>query len=143
MKKFKYILSFFVVSFFVGIMPALAATSDDGTFEFCQSKGVLTTFKVLHVLLTIARITVPLILIIIASIAFFKAVISNDEKANQKAFKDLIVSGIVGLIIFFIPTVVYAIVNLAGKSTSFKSCQVCFSGKGGNCNSLIDAAKNK
>lgn len=123
---------------------AKSAVQDDGTFEFCESKGVLTTLNVIHVLLTIARITVPLIIIIMASVAFFKATIANDEKANAKAFKDLMISVIVGIIVFFIPTIVYAIVNLSGnKNSSFKSCQVCFTGKDGNCKSLIDGAKSK
>lgn len=123
---------------------AKSAIQDDGSFEFCESKGVLTTLNVIHVLLTIARITVPLIIIIMSSIAFFKATIANDEKANAKAFKDLMISVIVGIIVFFIPTIVYAIVNLSGnKNSSFKSCQVCFTGKDGNCKSLIDGAKNK
>jgi len=116
----------------------------DKDFEFCSSKGVLTTFNVLHILLTIARVCVPLILIIIGSIAFFKATISNDEKANAKAFKDLMISVIIGVIIFFIPTIVYAIVNMAkGDDDSFKNCQVCFTGKGGNCQNLIDGAQSK
>lgn len=116
----------------------------DKDFKFCSSKGVLTTFNVLHMLLTIARVCVPLILIIIGSIAFFKATISNDEKANAKAFKDLMISVIIGIIIFFIPTIVYAIVNMAkGDDASFKNCNVCFTGKGGNCQSLIDGAQSK
>lgn len=123
---------------------ASKTNEDDATFKFCQSKGVLTTFKVLHTLLTIARICIPLILIIIGSISFFKATVSNDEKANQKAFKDLVVSGIIGLIVFFIPTIVYSIVNIAkGDDSSFHNCQVCFTGKNGNCQSYIDGASSK
>lgn len=116
----------------------------DKTFEFCKSKGVLTTFNIIHVVLTIARICVPLILIIVSSIALFKAVISNDEKANSKAFKDLMVSIVVGLIVFFIPTIVYSIVKLANANNdSFSRCQVCLTGKGGDCSSYINSASTK
>ena len=117
---------------------------DDGTFEFCDSKGVLTTFNIVHKILTIARIIVPLIIIIMASIAFFKAVVSNDEKALSKAVKDTIFSLIISLIIFLIPSIVYSIVDLAkGDDDSFKKCQICFTGKDGNCDTLILNSKNK
>ena len=117
---------------------------DEQDFEFCDSQGVLRAFDILHKAISIARIFIPIILIAVASIALFKAMIESDEKAINKATHDIIVSLIISVVAFFIPTLIYSAVNLVDKSDDeFNACTICFTGKNGDCSAYINTAKNR
>ena len=108
------------------------------SFDFCSNKNILQGLSVIHTLLSIARILVPLIIIILATIDLSKAVISGDDKAIQTSTKMIINRLIIGVIIFFIPTIVYSIIHFVDKTKSsdstFSNCDICLTGhdKDGN-----------
>lgn len=72
--------------------------------SFCYKTAAV--WLILGKLFFILKIVVPLIIIIIASIDFGKAVTSSDEKELQKSVKKLILKIIAGVVIFFIPTLI-------------------------------------
>ena len=61
------------------------------------------------------KIAVPIIIIVMGSLDFGKAFISSDEDAMKKAQKKFIMRLIIGMVIFFIPTIVKALLNIANQ----------------------------
>lgn len=97
------------------------------------NRGIRQTFKIVGYLIQIIKWIVPLIIIILGMIDFGKAAISNDEKAINKAMMALIRRLIAGIVIFFIPTIVMAILNIIEVSkgiekkdnSQFGACTKC------------------
>ena len=115
--------------------------TDASDFKFCAETGLLKTFNILHKLLMIARIVVPLLLVILASIDLFNAFASGDDKAMKASLTVILRRLVIGIIIFFIPTIVNSIIILVDEnndsSGEFSNCTVCFTGKNGNCSDII------
>lgn len=75
------------------------------------NRGIRQTFKMVGYLIQIIKWIVPLIIIVLGMVDFGKAAISNDEKAINKALFALVRRLLAGIVIFFIPTIVMAILN--------------------------------
>lgn len=126
-KLIKY-LSLFVVLF----MPsnAFANELEITPVDICSSNsGTLKTFQVVGYILYIIKILVPIILIVICSLDFGRAVISKDEKAILYAANYLVNRIIIGVLIFMIPTLLQALlylVNDAQKAKKgYETCTTC------------------
>ncbi len=97
--------------------------------EFCNDSAEVMNF--LHTVLVIFRIIVPVLLIIFGMVDLGKAVVSSDEKAISKSTGALIKKLIAALFIFFLPTIISAIVNLtdeqddAGHTIGSSKCIKC------------------
>lgn len=99
-----------------------------GKSTICYNPNILKTFRFVGYLLFIAKLVIPLILIIMGSIDFGKAMISDDDSAVKKASNVFIRRVIASVIIFFIPT----IVNFAFKGllkfpafSEYSNCRTC------------------
>lgn len=79
--------------------------------DFCADSMKLMKF--LNTVLTIFKIVIPVLLIIFGMVDLGKAVVSSDEKAIKSSTSSLIKKLVAALVIFFLPTIVSAIVNLA------------------------------
>lgn len=119
---------------------------DDEVFSFCDQEGVLKALKVLSILIMIAKIAVPIILIVVGSIDYGKAMMSDNQDAIEKTTQSLIKKVIAGLIIFLVPTIVNAVISSsqsaqdkADASGEFIKCAMCFAGDS-SCNGYIDSA---
>lgn len=111
---------------------------DKSTFTFCYSRGVLKTFRVAHIAIIVAKILVPLILIVVGSITFFQAIISDDADALEKATRKFIFSILISIFIFFIPTFVNTIIGLVSSGThGFDNCQTCLFKSSSECDKLL------
>lgn len=98
--------------------------------NICQpDSSSLKVFQVIGYLLFIAKIIVPIILIILGSITFAKAALSNDEKSTIEAASMLGKKIIMGLAIFFIPTILdfgLSLINgVSDTMQKFESCTSC------------------
>lgn len=119
--------------------------------NFCENDGSLKVLKILREVIHIIKICIPIVLIILGSIEFGKAVASKDDDAVGKTFKNLMVKVGIGVAIFFVPVIVDSIVNNVNKydalKNTFVNCQVCFFGDENHsydtCNTVIKAAENK
>jgi hypothetical protein len=116
--------------------------SDDGTsFEFCTQQGVLKTLNIIRICIIIAKICAALILIILGSIDFGRVAVSGDEKNMKDTINSFVRRLIIAAVIFFIPSLVNTIINLAtSDDSSFSDCKECFTNEHGTCDYLIENA---
>lgn len=100
---------------------------EDGDLsEICSDEKVQNTLKFLGRLLIVAKIIVPLLLIIFGTIDFGKAIAASKEDSLGKAGKMLIVRIIIGIVIFLVPTIVNFVFELVGHgNTSYNECRIC------------------
>lgn len=82
---------------------------------FCSDAAPI--FKFIGNIVTLFKIIIPIILIVIGVVGLGKAVIANDDKEIKTATNSLIKKLIVGICIFFIPTIVNAVFNFVGTRT--------------------------
>ena len=108
--------------------------------NICGDERILNFMQIIGMIINVVKILVPIIIVVLGMVDFGKAVIANDDKAISKSASSLIRRLIAGIIIFFIPTIVFALLNLAGvsdennKSGSFVECTKCMLKPGSECN---------
>ena len=91
------------------------------------------------------KILVPIIIIIFGVIDFAKATVSNDDGAIKKAAGALVRRAVVGVCIFFIPTIVKVIFdvvqNVTGTLEGIDACETCLlTPTSGECDGYINKA---
>ena len=96
----------------------------------CQENDMKKVFRLFGYLLLIAKILIPLIIIIMGSFDIFKAVYGQDDKALGKQLKILVWRIIGGLTIFFLPTIVNAFFKVSSdidvsEDEDYKICANC------------------
>lgn len=92
----------------------------------CDNESVLKVMKILGTIVQIAKIVAPLLIIIFGMIDYFRAVISDDEKATGKATEYLIKRIISGILIFIAAPLLLGILNFVGVSSSgYGKCTTC------------------
>ena len=103
-----------------------SGTDDWNLDNFCSGpiEGAFTTIGWVFFF---AKILIPIVLIVFASIDLGKAVISSKDDAIQKSIKTLVVRVIAGIIIFFIPTILNFVVELIGGSDVYNQNSGTFS----------------
>lgn len=102
-------------------------TEDELTLEnICQDKGVRKSLSFLGNLLKIVKIVVPILLIIMGTIDFFKAVLSSSSDVIKKSTTNFIFRIIAGVCIFFLPTIIYFVFNLIPTfGSKYEDCKIC------------------
>lgn len=119
--------------------------------DFCNDSAELMDF--LHTVLVIFRIVIPVLLIIFGMVDLGKAVVSSDEKAIKSSTSSLIKKLVAALVIFFLPTIVSAIINLTGAKdengnpVGSSKCILCITkgndGDNNYCTKIVeDLSKN-
>lgn len=107
--------------------------------NICDNEGIMNAMQIVGYILNTIKILVPLILIVLGMVDFGKAVISSDEKALSKAASSLVKRFVAGIIIFYIPTIVFALLNTThvseenNKTGSFVKCTKCVLKPGSEC----------
>lgn len=95
--------------------------------DFCYDDNILRGMKIVGLVITLAKVIIPIILIIVGSLELFKAVTagSPDDELKKKG-KSLFIRVIVGALVFFIPTIINVFVNLTGLlPEEYTACQDC------------------
>ena len=112
----------------------------------CDQEGILRTFKIINILLQIARILVPIIIIIAGSIDLFKVTTNGQDDEIKKVFNQLIRRIIAGLVVFMLPTIINFFLNMNAKyketATEFAGCSSCLT-NAKECDTLISVAQAK
>lgn len=98
--------------------------------DICSSNNTsLKAFQVVGYILMIIKIVVPLILIVLGSIDFAKAAISGDDESTKKSAVMFMKRILIGLIIFFIPTVIDFLLSLVNGvsdvAKQYENCSNC------------------
>ena len=105
--------------------------------NFCDENGVKMTLNIIGYVVFAAKIIVPLLLIIMGTIDFTKALTSSDDKAVKDAFGKLVRRIIAGVIVFFIPTIfnfAFSLIDEMNEQSEFSQCSSClFTPFNGGC----------
>lgn len=96
----------------------------------CQENDVKKVFRLFGYVLMIAKICIPLIIIIMGTFDLFKAVYGQDDKALVKQLRILVWRIVGGLTIFFLPTIVGAFFKISSdidvtEKEDYKICANC------------------
>ncbi|MCI8575803.1 MAG: hypothetical protein HFI09_04970 [Bacilli bacterium] len=90
---------------------------------------LLKTFKFIGRILSIVKILIPLVIIVLGAIDFFKAVVASKDDEIKKSMKSLMFRVLAGVIIFFIPTIVNLVFMLiddwGNYRTDYSVCSTC------------------
>lgn len=86
--------------------------------DICGDANLLKIWRFIGILIDIARIAVPIILVVMGSLDFAKAVIASKEDDIKKSQGLFVKRLIAGVIVFFIPYVVRILLTLLEVSTS-------------------------
>ncbi len=115
-----------------GSEPGVNQPADDMLiegFSLCENSRVLKVFQVIGYIIFIAKIVIPLLLIIFGSIDFAKAIISSDDKMIKDAGMSLAKRFVAAIIVFFIPTILNLLLslvyNIDDVRTQFLDCTTC------------------
>ena len=106
----------------------------------CSQDSILQVLHFIGYLLFIAKIFIPLIIIGFATFDLFKAVTDKDEQSLSKQTKIVLTRIASGIIVFFIPSIVYALFGISSQFNTFKNseyqaCVDCLlKPTNGNCN---------
>ncbi len=90
--------------------------------------GLLPIVKVIVSVMKIVTIVIPIALIVYGTIDLGKAVIASEEKEVKAAQKRLIQRFIYAALVFFVPTLVYFVMNMVASgetdadTNSWKGC---------------------
>lgn len=133
MKKNKYVYIMLILVALIIFIPEITLAARLDYSSLCSNEGFKQAAKIIGYVIMIVKWIVPLLIMVLGMIDFGKAVVSNDEKAVNKATSSLIRRIVAGLVIFFIPTIVMAALNLVKVSkgiekntdTNFGACTKC------------------
>lgn len=87
----------------------------------CSDPNVMKVMKIISIIFIILKILVPLILIVTGIIELSKSVISEDDKELSKSLTTFVTKLLVGICIFFLPSVMSSFVDLIDGSQEVKS----------------------
>ena len=103
----KSILAIVIISLITfGSLAVYAVEKEYVGVNFCSEQSTQRIMRIAGYILIVAKTLIPLIIIIMGSYDFFKVVIANDEKALGKQAKNFGLRIVLGVFIFFIPSLV-------------------------------------
>ena len=92
--------------------------------NFCETKNVLSVLRMVGYLLTLLKVFVPIIIIIWGTLKMYNVVASGTTDSLKKQWKNLVYRIIIGVCIFFVPTIVDAVLKNFISEDAMK-CEVC------------------
>ena len=94
-----------------------------------ESRNAVLVIRVIGYILLIAKILVPIALIIFGAMAFTQAIISGKQDDMKKSVTDLMWKFIAAIIIFALPTIINFVIGLVDGATDgvddYKNCREC------------------
>ena len=134
-KGFKKVFITFVSVFMLVFIFDVVSAGSTTTYMSCgDTKGIPNGLPgLIRALINIIKIGVPILMILMGSIDFGKAVI-GDEKELSKATKKFTTRCIGGVGVFFVVFLVQLLLKLVGKSSDgMIECIACFTSDGSYC----------
>ena len=113
-------------------------------YGFCAQTAGL--WQLVGYLIVIAKIVIPVSLIISGIIILGKTVISSDEKENKNEYSKLVKCIIAGIVVFFIPSIVSALFGVVSGFNELRPdynvCKRCMTHPNSDyCNSKVLASE--
>jgi len=98
-------------------------------FYLCDKDGVKQAFQIIGSVIFILKVIIPLILIVLGTIDFAKAILSDDEKNVPETIIKFIKRIVIAVVIFVIPTILnffFSLVDGASEvGLKYKQCTDC------------------
>lgn len=103
--------------------------------NFCYESGTLKALKLVGIFIFLAKCVAPLIIIVMGSFDLFKAVVNSDpEKALAKQAKGLLIRVLIGVSVFFLPSLIGFFVEATGLlPNEYQRCEKCVLDPWGSC----------
>ncbi len=102
--------------------------------HYCDDKELLKAFKFIGRILSVVKIIIPLVIIILGAIDFFRAVIASKDDEIKKSMKTVLFRVLAGVIIFFLPTIINLVFLLIDDwnhyRTDYSVCSTCITNPG-------------
>lgn len=106
-----------------------------------ENPGIRQAAKIVGYVVAIIKWVVPLIIIALGAVDFFKAMIANDDKEISKAGQKLIKRIVFGVVVFLIPTIIKAFIGVLeitngiekDEDTNFGACTKCIADPFNDC----------
>ena len=92
--------------------------ADSYTSSYCN--GLKSTLRIVGEIVNVIKIVVPIIIIGLASFDLFKIITSGKDDSMSKALKTIITRVIVGILIFFIPSILEFGFTLVDEWTNYE-----------------------
>ncbi|NMA50625.1 MAG: hypothetical protein GX951_02110 [Mollicutes bacterium] len=111
--------------------------------DFCSETIEIWQFA--GKIVNIFKIVIPVILIVMGLITLGKAMVADDDQEIKKGFNSLLKKVITGLVIFFLPTLVNAIVGIVDSDVQGKAtvCVACITDyNGAKCKKKGESSSN-
>ena len=93
--------------------------------NICAEESVQRVLRLVGYIVIIAKVLVPLVLIVMGTIDLFKASVGKDSKDLTKSLKSLMMRIALGVFIFFIPNLVNWAFGLFNENTSGDTTNAC------------------
>lgn len=88
----------------------------------CNNPAVLEAMQIIIKVIDIIKVLAPVLVVITGIISFTKAFLSNDQDAYKSASVTLIEKFIIAAFIFFVPTVVGAVMSMLDGGDGYLDC---------------------
>lgn len=109
-KSYKLIIILTFFMFLIGYRLGYADTLD------CTKMP--KTMAIIQEILGWVKIVIPILLILLGTVDFVKAIVAKDDDQMKKAQGDFVKRLIIGIVIFFVPMILRFILNIAGYGGS-------------------------
>ena len=119
------IMNRLLIKFFM-LFNTLNVYGDDGYVaqNFCSD--IIKTLRLVSISVMVVRICVPMFIIIMGTLDIYNTVSSGKTDDLKKNLTILGKRMVIGLIVFFIPTIVRLVVNgLGGNDSNYQVCVNC------------------
>ena len=123
-KTFIFILLLLVAVFAFSTVYAAGVKWNVGD-HICFEEETVKVMLIANTFITIFKIAVPLIIIVVGTIKFVNAIMASDDKSLMKNIKNLGIRIFVGLLVFFIPTILDAILSMTNYYSETTACTKC------------------
>lgn len=109
------------------IAPNIVSAATSSELNFCDYAGSRRTFQIAGIVLNIAKVAVPLLIIAMGMVGFFKPMISGKLDDIKTSAITLMKQCIAGLVIFLIPSLLDYAFNLIPNydDSSIVECTNC------------------
>ena len=128
LKKFNYLYVMFL-TFILKFNYVYAAKDVKIEIDNMKCEDLIRTdsdlAKIIDKYVTYIRIIVPILIVVLGTLDFAKAMFSGEESNMKKAQKRFLIRLGVGALVFFVPTFVSVILNIANSVWAHINADVC------------------
>jgi len=102
---------------------------DISTNQMCSSDNLKKPLRIIGEVLTIAKIIIPIVIIALGVLDFFKVMTSTKVEDVNKAIRSLFMRIVSGIVIFFVPMLIHFLFTLIDDwndySSDYSECTKC------------------